>query len=63
MKCRKQGVGCMGVGCEVQGAIAECKVKGARCPNFTKNFEKQMFQITNHSLSCMILLGGLSVSF
>ena len=36
--------------------------QGPLCPNLTKKFQKKVFQIANHNLSCVILLGGLSVN-
>ena len=31
------------------------------CPNLTKKFQKEVSQMANRNLSCMMLLGGLSV--
>ena len=36
--------------------------QGPLCPNSTKKFQKEVSQIANHNLSCVILLGGLSVN-
>ena len=35
--------------------------QGPLCPNLTKQFQMEVSQIANHSLLCMILLGGLSL--
>ena len=32
------------------------------CPNLTKKFQKEVFQIVNHNLPLVMLLGGLSVN-
>ena len=36
--------------------------QGSLCPNLTQKVQQEVSQITNHNLSCMILLGGLSVN-
>ena len=36
--------------------------QGPLCPNLTKKFQKEVSQIANRNLSCVILLGGLSVN-
>ena len=36
--------------------------QGPLCTNLTKIFQKEVFQIANRNLSCVILLGGLSVN-
>ena len=36
--------------------------QGILCPNLTKKFQKEVSQIANCNLSCVILLGGLSVN-
>ena len=35
--------------------------QGPLCPNLTQKFQKEVSQIANRSLSCVILLGGLSL--
>ena len=35
--------------------------QGPLCPNMTKNVQKEVSQIANCNLLCMMLLGGLSV--
>ena len=32
------------------------------CPNLTNKFQKEVSQMANRNLSCVILLGGLSVN-
>ena len=32
------------------------------CPNLTKKFQAEVSQMANRNLSCVILLGGLSVN-
>ena len=32
------------------------------CPNLSQKVQKDVSQMANHNLSCMILLGGLSVN-
>ena len=36
--------------------------QGPLCPNLTRKFQAQVSQMANPNLSCMILLGGLSVN-
>ena len=36
--------------------------QGTLCPNLTKKFQKEVSKIANRNLSCVILLGGLSVN-
>ena len=36
--------------------------QGPLCPNLTQKVQKEVSQIANHNLSCVILLGGLSVN-
>ena len=36
--------------------------QGPLCPNLTKKFQEEVSQIANRNLSCVILLGGLSVN-
>ena len=36
--------------------------QGPLCPNLTKKVQKEVSQMANRNLSCMILLGGLSVT-
>ena len=36
--------------------------QGPLCPNLTKKFQAEVSQMANHNLSCVILLGGLSVN-
>ena len=36
--------------------------QGPLCPNLTKKFRAEVSQMANHNLSCVILLGGLSVN-
>ena len=36
--------------------------QGPLCPNLTKKFHKEVSQIANRNLPCMMLLGGLSVN-
>ena len=36
--------------------------QGPLCPNLTKKVQKEVPQIANRNLSCMMLLGGLSVN-
>ena len=36
--------------------------QGPLCPNLTQKFQKEVSQIANRNLSCVILLGGLSVN-
>ena len=36
--------------------------QGPLCPNLTQKVQKEVSQMANHNLSCVILLGGLSVN-
>ena len=36
--------------------------EGALCPNLSQKVQKEVSQMANHNLSCVILLGGLSVN-
>ena len=36
--------------------------QGPLCPNLTKKIQKEGSQMANCNLSCMMLLGGLSVN-
>ena len=36
--------------------------QGPLCPNLTKRFQAEVSQMANHNLSCVMLLGGLSVN-
>ena len=36
--------------------------QGPLCPNLSQKVQKEVFQMANHNLSCVILLGGLSVN-
>ena len=36
--------------------------QGPLCPNLTKKVQKEVFQMGNRNLSCVMLLGGLSVN-
>ena len=36
--------------------------QGPLCPNLSQKFQAKIFQMANHNLSCVILLGGLSVN-
>ena len=36
--------------------------QGALCPNLGQKVQKEVSQMANHNLSCVILLGGLSVN-
>ena len=36
--------------------------QGPLCPNLTQKFQKEVSQIANRNLSCVMLLGGLSVN-
>ena len=36
--------------------------QGPLCPNLTKKFQAEVSQMANRNLSCVILLGGLSVN-
>ena len=36
--------------------------QGPLCPNLTKKFQVEVSQMANSNLSCVILLGGLSVN-
>ena len=36
--------------------------QGPLCPNSTKIFQKEVSQIANRNLPCVMLLGGLSVN-
>ena len=36
--------------------------QGPLCPNLSQKVQKEVSQMANHNLSCVILLGGLSVN-
>ena len=36
--------------------------QGPLCPNLSQKVQKEVFQMANRNLSCVILLGGLSVN-
>ena len=36
--------------------------EGPLCPNLSQKVQKEVSQMANHNLSCVILLGGLSVN-
>ena len=36
--------------------------QGPLCPNLTKKVQKEVSQMANHNLSCVMLLGGSSVN-
>ena len=36
--------------------------QGPLCPNLTQKVQREMSQIANRNLPCLILLGGLSVN-